>query len=136
VNTKSVGAQRPPNDRRLVVLVDDDLALLGALSFALQAEDYLVKAHSDGESLLAGAVPAGCLVIDQRLGGGMSGLDLVSEIRANGGANPAILMTTNPEPHVRRRAAAAGIPIVEKPLLGPTLANAIERACLSQGGRG
>ena len=41
---------------------------------------------------------------------------------------PAILITTNPGPHLRMRAAAASVSIVEKPLIGNTLVDAIRTA--------
>jgi len=41
---------------------------------------------------------------------------------------PAILITTNPPSIVRERAAAAGLAVVEKPLLGNSLSEAIHEA--------
>jgi hypothetical protein len=41
---------------------------------------------------------------------------------------PAVLITTNPRPHLRARAAAAGVPIIEKPLLTDGLLSAVRSA--------
>ncbi len=53
---------------------------------------------------------------------------MLAELRQRGVATPAILITTNPGPHLRVRAAAASVAIVEKPLIGNTLADAIRKA--------
>lgn len=104
-----------------ILIVDDDIALLAALRFALETEGFAVVAYPDAESALA-AAPAkrGCLVLDQRLPG-MSGLDLLEQLRRRGEIAPAVLITTNPAPATRMRAKAAGVEIVEKPLLGNAL---------------
>jgi FixJ family two-component response regulator len=52
---------------------------------------------------------------------GMNGLDVVGELRQRHVSVPAILITSHPSAALSRRAATAGIPIVEKPLLGDTL---------------
>jgi two-component system, LuxR family, response regulator FixJ len=113
-----------------LVLVDDDLALLHALGFAFETEGYDVRAFADAESLLADADAqhgSVCLVLDQRLPG-MSGLALLAALRAQNVAAPAILITSNPSPAVRREARAAGAEIVEKPLLDGILAQKVRDA--------
>jgi FixJ family two-component response regulator len=107
--------------------VDDDPALLHALSFAFETEGYDVRAFGDAESLLAdAATPHGslCLVLDQKLPG-MSGLALIAALRARDVAAPAILITSNPNALLRREARAAGVEIVEKPLLDGVLASKV-----------
>lgn len=114
-----------PSARHLI-LVDDDPHVLHALRFAFETEGYRVRTHGRGEELLANLPmePATCLVIDERLPG-MSGLETVSQLRAKGVVAPAILITTHPTPQTIRRAAAARVQIVEKPLMDDSLANAI-----------
>jgi FixJ family two-component response regulator len=58
---------------------------------------------------------------------GMSGLDLIATLRARRIDAPAILITTHPNAALRERAAVNGVPIVEKPLLGPTLSDSVRR---------
>ena len=72
-----------------------------------------------------------CYIIDYKLPG-MNGLDLLAELRRHDIAAPAILITTNPSPAVRARAAAAATVLVEKPLLGDALFQEI-RAALRMG---
>lgn len=118
-----------PAAKPLVILVEDDPAVLGALAFAFETDGYAVRACTDAESLLA-SPPTDerlCLIVDYKLPG-LSGLDLVASLRGIGVAAPAILITTNPPDLTRRRAAAAGVAIVEKPLLGDALPNMVRSA--------
>lgn len=105
----------------VVVVVDDDPALLHALTFALGVEGFSVRPYPDAASLLTEpSLPAhGCLVIDYRLPG-LDGLDLLERLRARGVTLPAVLITTA-TPKILKRAAAAGVPVVEKPLLNGML---------------
>jgi FixJ family two-component response regulator len=114
---------------RLVVVVEDDQDLCRALKFALEIEGYIVRCHGDAEAYLRSADRStrGCLVVDYMLPG-MSGLDMLVRLAADGASPAAILITTNPGAALRRRADAAGVPIVEKPLLGNALADAIRSA--------
>ena len=112
------------------MLVDDDPALLHALSFAFETEGYLVYGFSDAEGLLADAGArhaAVCFVLSQRLPG-LTGLGLLAALRAEGIRTPAILTTFNPKPGVGREARAAGVDIVEKPLLDGILASKVRAA--------
>ncbi len=118
--------------RPTVILVDDDPAVTHAVQFSFDLEGLDVHSYCDAESLLAEVnLPRnGCLVVDQGLPG-LSGLSLMEALRGIGVTLPAILITTNPRAAVRDRAATAGIPIIEKPLLTDALLTAV-RAALSQ----
>lgn len=113
--------------RPTVVVVDNDAAVLGALKFALELEGYSVAPFRSAAEVLAEKhLPAsGCLVVDFDLTG-MNGLDLVAALRNRSVRLPAILITGSASREVRRRAAAANMPVVEKPLFGNTLLNAID----------
>ena len=115
--------------RPLVVIVDDDPAIRSSLAFSLQTEGFSVRSYASGTELLGDALTteASCLVIDYQLPG-MNGLDLVAELRRRQVAAPAILITTHPSAAVRERAAATGVAVVEKPLLGDALFHEIHEA--------
>jgi FixJ family two-component response regulator len=117
------------NTDRVVVVIDDDPAVRASLRFALEIEGFVVLAFATSDELLARAtLPAGaCLVVDYLLPT-MNGLELVAALRDRGVVSPAILITSDPPVRLRREAAAAGLTLVEKPLLGNGLADAIRSA--------
>jgi FixJ family two-component response regulator len=122
--SSAIEAKKP-----MVIVIDDDQAVRGALTFALELEGFVVEAFgSGGEFLAEGAPPeGGCLVVDFNLPD-MTGLELIDSLRRREMRLPAILITTHPSPSLRRLAAAAGLPIVEKPLLGDSLLEAIRNS--------
>jgi FixJ family two-component response regulator len=92
----------------------------------LGLEGFDVATYASGEELLASLEPCACFVIDQRLPG-LTGLALISRLRAAGRAEPVLLITTSPSAQVRAEAAAANVEIIEKPLIDEALANALRR---------
>lgn len=112
----------------VVLVVDDDAALAESLKFAMEIEGLRVQTYPDAESLLRSeALPhRGCVVIDVKLPG-IDGLELLRRLRERGVGLPAVLITTNPAPALRGHAAAANVPIVEKPLLRDELLDTVRR---------
>jgi FixJ family two-component response regulator len=110
----------------VVVVIDDDLAVRNSLKFSLEIEGLTVRSYATGAELLsAGDLGlCNCLVVDQNMPG-MNGLELIALVRARRFAAPAILITSHPSPSLRDRAQKAGVPIVEKPLLGNALLDKI-----------
>lgn len=117
-----VAAAQSEPAKPIIIIVDDDFAVRNSLAFALTEEGFLVRTCCSAEMLLDGALvgDASCLVIDQKLPG-LSGLGLVDELRRRNVSTPVILITTGPTAQTRRAAAAAGVSIVEKPLIGDAL---------------
>lgn len=115
--------------RPSILLVEDDPAVVNALTFSLELEGFEVRAYADGEALLASKpLPAtGCLVLDYNLPG-MDGLNLLERLRAADVNLPAILITTNPRRTLRAQAALAGVEIIEKPLLTDALRDSVRCA--------
>jgi FixJ family two-component response regulator len=111
-----------------LALVDDDPAVRHALTFAFETAGFDVSAFSDAETALASPRRQAwqCLVLDYKLPG-MSGLDLLDRLRSAGVSAPAILITTHPSREVRERSRAAGVDIVEKPLVDDRLAQNVRR---------
>ena len=120
-------ASRPP--RGVVVLVEDDPAVVESLRFALELDGYEVTAFPDAERLLDCSLPeAGAfLIVDVRLPG-LNGLAAVQILRGRGVALPAVMITTAPTAEMRRRADALNAPIIEKPLLSDELLRAVHEA--------
>ena len=110
----------------MLLVVDDDPAVLASLTFSLELEGFEVAAFDSGETLLGQvnlAKPA-CLVIDYRLPG-IDGLTLLRVIRERGETCPAVVITSNPTRSLRQRATDAGAVLIEKPLLSDGLTVAI-----------
>jgi two-component system response regulator FixJ len=106
--------------------VDDDPAVLSALRFSFETQGFDVDAFYSAEQALC-APNAGawrCMVLDLNLPG-MTGLDLLDRLRADGVTAPAILITTNPSKATKARAGRAGAEIIEKPLLDDALASRV-----------
>ncbi|EMD81620.1 response regulator [Pacificimonas flava] len=113
--------------QRPILVYEQDRSVLASLEFALALEGYRVL---DGTS--AGANPRGaaCLIIEQRHGAS-GGLALLAQLRAGGCNTPTVLMATNPTRSTRKLADAAGVPLIEKPLLNNDLTQAL-RSVLRQ----
>lgn len=101
------------------MLFVSDRAVLSSLQFALMLDGFTLESDAT-EGLCA----ARCLVIDHRYRG--DGLAFLDELRAAGIAVPAILMATNPTQRLHHRAVASGARVVEKPLLGDELNQALQ----------
>jgi len=114
----------------VVAVVDDDIAVCNSLKFALELEGFAVRTYTSGAELLrAGDIArCDCFVVDERMPG-LSGLDVIAEMRDRDISAPAILIISQPSARVSARAAKSRVPIVEKPLLGNTLVDKIREAC-------
>jgi FixJ family two-component response regulator len=101
-----------------------------SLKFALEIEGFAVRTYARATELLDSSdMHLGrCFVVDQRMPG-MTGLDLIGQLRARRISAPAILITTHPGAALAGRAASADVAIVEKPLLGNALVDLIRAAC-------
>lgn len=80
--------------RRRILLVEDDRTLRQALAFNLEREGYEVRVAVDGEQALAAARDTGLdLVILDVMLPGMSGLEVLRAIRAEGIDTPVIVLS-------------------------------------------
>jgi FixJ family two-component response regulator len=104
----------------LILIVDDDAAVLNSLGFLLGAEGFKVRTLGDvGELLLDQGMPdPDCLILDYSMPV-MNGFDVLRWLRERKVNAPAILITGRPDGKLSKRALAAGFSkVVEKPLLG------------------
>jgi FixJ family two-component response regulator len=110
----------------VLAVVDDDPAVRHALSFAFETVGVAVVTFADAESALAAPMKQcwRCLILDQKLPR-MTGLDLLVRLRAAGLTAPSILITTHPSRETRAHAFAAGVEVIEKPLLDDQLASKV-----------
>jgi two-component system response regulator FixJ len=110
----------------VVGIVDDEPAVRNSLKFSLEIEGLAVAVFAGANELLRERDLScfRCLVVDQNMPG-LNGLDLIAELRSRQVPVPIILITSNPSKALIARAETAGVPIVEKPLLGNTLMDKI-----------
>jgi FixJ family two-component response regulator len=115
--------------RPTILIVDDDPAVRNSLVFLLSVEGYAVRSYPNAEAILDhDDFPVqGCIVIDYRLPG-MNGLELLDELRRRKVTLPAFIIASHPTDLLMTKAAAAGIPLIEKPLLDETLREKIRAA--------
>jgi two-component system, LuxR family, response regulator FixJ len=116
--------------RPVIAVVDDDPAVCNSLKFSLELEGFSVRAFCSGGEFSAADNLEGCacFVIDQALPD-TNGMQLVEGLRARHIATPVILIVGHPYARLAAQAAAAGVPIIEKPLVGNALLAKIKEAC-------
>jgi two-component system CheB/CheR fusion protein len=116
-----------------VFVVDDDAAVREATRDLLQENGYAVEVFADGEAFLRADRFQGCLLVDARMPG-MTGLELIERLEANGHALPTIMITGSGDVPMAVEAMKAGaVDFIEKPVGHIDLLASIERA-LDQSG--
>ena len=113
---------------RTVLVVDDDDSMREAIQRLLSAAGYVTATYASAEALLAGgAVQDACCVISDLKLPAMSGLELLTELRARDSRPPVIVITAHDAPGVRDEAERHGAAAyLAKPFLGRALLAAIE----------
>jgi FixJ family two-component response regulator len=113
-----------------ISVIDDDASVRTATNNLLSSHGYVVHIFASAEEFLQSAElnESVCIVADVQMPA-MSGLDLLTHMRAQGYAAPFIFITAFPEENVRARAMKAGaVCFLAKPFPGPVLINCIETA--------
>ena len=116
--------------RRLVAVVDDDDAVRDSLQFLLEIAGFSVASYGSAAQFLREAPIAdlSCLVVDQHMPD-QTGLQLVSDLRAQGVTLPLALITGSPSTDLVRLAQELDVAkVMEKPLDEDTLLEFIAHA--------
>lgn len=116
-------------------VVDNDAAVRNSLKFSLEMDGLVVRTFSSGDELLRGAnlVACQCFIVAQEMPR-MQGLQVIAALRSHGVDGPAILLSSHVTPALDQLALAAGIKVVEKPLLGNALTESIQAALAARPG--
>jgi FixJ family two-component response regulator len=119
-----------PN-RNLVLVVDDDVAVLRAVKRLLRQHGYdsvlfpsakAFENHGDFENAV-------CIILDINLNDGTSGIELRHRLKAAGISVPVIYMTGNDNPAVRVAAQqSGGVAYLTKPFSAKSLIEPLEKA--------
>lgn len=110
-------------------VIDDDDGLREALAFLLEVNGIDARFYESGDAFLA-ALPVedGCLLTDVRMPG-LTGLELVRELKARGVEMPVVVMTGHGDIPLAVEAMKAGVvDFIEKPFGDDVLLAAIRAA--------
>ena len=116
--------------RRVVGVVDDDLAVCDSLRFLLESAGFSVVTFRSAAQFLAAAdtESVACLLLDQHMPQ-VSGLELLQRLRAAGWDVPVALMTGSPSARLTQQALALGATaVLEKPMPEQALLSFIQGA--------
>ena len=112
-----------------VLVLDQDAAVRQALCFSLALDGYAVEPFGDSRSfaqrLDAEAVDA---VIIGHAPPSIRGLQLVEQVRARNTRTAVLMTATNPTTELSRAALRDHVALIEKPLLGDALLQALDAA--------
>lgn len=126
--------QRPPSDESPAVhLVDDDEALRTALSRLLRAAGYEVRIYASAADFLMArnTRTRGCLLLDVRMPGGPTGLELHQALIRQGETLPVIFLTGHGDIPMSVQAVKNGaFDFLTKPVSGDDLLKAVASALL------
>ena len=129
-HTMSNSGQQLVTTRKLVLVVDDDPSILGAVERLLRVHGFDAEVFNTVESFLARANFCGatCLVLDIHLNG-MSGIELRRQLTLSGVELPVIFITANDSETTRKAALEAGcVAYLPKPFPTKSLMDALDSA--------
>jgi FixJ family two-component response regulator len=115
----------------LISIVDDDEGVRSSLDGLMRSLGYRVAMFESAEAFLGSeaAKDSRCVVSDVQMPGGMSGLELLSQVRGSGSTVPVILISSFTVPDSREAAQGAGAYCtLRKPFDGDDLAHCVEQA--------
>ena len=114
----------------LVAIVDDDASVRRALTRLLQSAGIRVLTYASATEFLDTGISSapGCLILDIHLGG-MSGLELLSQLRRSGYSIPILIITAHDDAQTREAAARVGCTAyLRKPLDGKMILDEVAAA--------
>ena len=120
----------------VISVIDDDDSVRAATNNLLRSRGYIVHTFASAEAFLQSPHLRGtsCVIADVQMSV-MSGLDLLTHMRASGYDTPFIFITAFPDDGVRARAVQAGaVCFLAKPFAAPSLITCVETALEAQRG--
>lgn len=113
-----------------IFVIDDDKSVRKALRRLLRSVGMNVQTFASAEDFLGTVLPPpDCLVLDMRMPGGISGLELQARLARNGPCIPIVFITGHEDQPARHQALAAGaIDFLQKPFDDQRLLEAVARA--------
>ena len=110
-------------DRKHILLVDDDLNLLHSLEFILEAADFRITTETNGQKALEKVIltgndkasPIDLIITDIQMPG-LSGLELIDELRRMKFSIPVLVITAYGDSKLKKELSRRGCPYcLDKP---------------------
>jgi two-component system response regulator FixJ len=117
-------------DAGIVLVIEDDESVRRAIQRLLNASGISTATYASAEALLAVGPSSSdtCVISDLTLPG-LSGLELLTELRKRGCVQPVILITAHDSTNMREEAERCGVAaLLPKPFHGVALLAAIDAA--------
>ncbi|WBL75378.1 response regulator [Bradyrhizobium xenonodulans] len=114
----------------VISVLDDDPYVRAAINNLLESRGYIVHTFASAEEFLSSTDSShtSCVVADVQMPL-KTGIDLLTQMRAQGSVTPFILITAFPDESVRMRALEAGaICFLGKPFVASDLMQCLDRA--------
>ncbi|MBR0959791.1 response regulator transcription factor [Bradyrhizobium japonicum] len=114
----------------VISVLDDDPYVRAAINNLLESRGYIVHTFASAEEFLSStdSNDTSCVIADVQMPL-MTGIDLLTRMRAQGSATPFIFITAFPDESVRVRALDAGaICFLGKPFVASDLMQCLNRA--------
>ncbi|MCP1335423.1 response regulator transcription factor [Futiania mangrovi] len=126
---KETGSGSHPVATPRVAIVDDDAAVVRAVTFQLEGHGYSVVSYPNAEAFLQdAAAQLECALVDVRMPG-MTGLQLQAALASQRPDLPLVFMTGHGDVEIAVQAMKAGaVDFIEKPFEEAALLAALERA--------
>ena len=118
----------PTASQVVIVVVDDDVAILDALSMLLEYRGWQVVTFLSGEDFLASLdeIHPNCLILDLKLSG-MNGAEVLRAMASRQAQCPTLILTARPGSALAAEAAELGAaPTLSKPVAPEALLRHVE----------
>jgi len=119
----------------LVYVIDDDDFVRESIDLLLTVEGFDVDSYASAADFLKAGPPCreGCVLTDFQMPGGLTGIDLLSEIVKRGFGWPVIIMTAQGTAALREMAENLGAcDFLAKPFPPEVLIGAVQKALMSR----
>ena len=116
-SAKHQDENRPTRPSRIegptIAVVDDDSAVCDSIRALLEVHGAYVHTYEGGVAFLRASPKVDCLILDYDMPG-LSGLDVISELRTREWTTPIILTTAIDHSSVEQQALQLGIQLIKK----------------------
>jgi two-component system response regulator FixJ len=118
----------------IIYVIDDDEVVRDSIKVLLEISGYTVQDFDSGDKFLSERrdLSRCCLIVDIHMPG-MTGLDLMGDLRSRGVTAPAILITGRRDAHINARTATMEhVVLMDKPVPHERLFSAISDMLANQ----